>query len=116
MMRMRAVVGGVALLIATASPSAADVITNPDTGPPGTTVTVSGVTSCEGEPDSLSFETAEGASVGAVPAPFTPPSGTIVVPDVADGDYHIGLNCGAGEGFVDFTVARAVAVGPTFAG
>ena len=75
-------------------------------------VTVGGITTCEGTDPTLMFGTLDGTAIGT-PVPFTPPSGTITVPNVADGAYRIALSCGAGEDSVPFTVVNAQ---PNFTG
>src|SRR5262245_36044690 len=99
-------------LVAFASAAFADVTVNPSSGPPSTVVTVSGVATCEGSTPTVAFAHPDGSSTGASSVPFTPPSGVLVVPNLPDGDYHIALSCGAGEGFVVFAV-RAT---PNFTG
>ena len=61
----------------------------------------------------VSPSTADNKRAGdAAPVPFTPPSGTVIVPNVPDGEYHIVPNCGAMEAFYVFVVKAA----PDFAG
>jgi hypothetical protein len=101
----RAMVTAVLLVTTCAAAAMADVTVSPSSGPPGTQVTVSGITTCEGaQPPTLSFATVDGLGVGAPSVPFAPPSGTLTVPNVPDGDYHIVSSCGAGEGYVVFAV------------
>ena len=89
---MRAPKVGVLVLLAVvawAGSSYADVTVSPPSGPPGTVVTVSGITTCEGptQPE-LWFSKADRTRPGdLVRVPFTPPSGTIVVPNVPEGEY-----------------------------
>ncbi len=107
MRAMRILFVAVAALILWAGASYADVTVNPSSGPPGTVVTVSGITACPGpaQPE-LWFSKADRTHPGdLVRVPFLPPSPvTFVVPDVPAGDYLITPNCGAMEAFYAFVV------------
>ena len=109
----------VVCLLGMAAHAAAEWSVTPVAGPPGTEVTVSGIDSCaptDGRGTLLAWGTSDGQTVSVLPVPFTPPSGTIVVPDVPFGVYRIYPSCGAGEGFVEFTVAPAVIGNPNLTG
>jgi hypothetical protein len=94
-------------VIAWAGSSYADVTVSPSSGPPGTVVTVSGITTCAGPTQpTVIFVRTDGGYAGFNRAvPFTPPSpATLVVPNVAEGEYRIVPNCGAMEAFYVFVV------------
>ena len=106
-MRTIAVAGiALAVLFGWSASSDAEVIVSPSSGPPGTVITVSGITACEGPRQPTLTFTLHGGSLGFA-FPFTPPSGTVVVPDVPDGEYIIVPNCGAMEAFYVFVVTPA---------
>jgi hypothetical protein len=96
---------------------------SPRFGPPGTVVTVSGITLCDGQ-------VAETGQIGLAmnqasvhtPALFTPPTATITIPDAANGDYFIYLLCGAAVEGLPFTVTgstvapQPIGAAPIFTG
>src|SRR5262245_19730055 len=87
-------------VVAWAGVSYADVTISPPSGPSGTVITVSGITTCEGPAQpTVIFVGPDGRYAGYNRAvPFTPPSPvTLVVPNVLPGEYHIVPNCGAME-------------------
>ena len=97
----------VIVVLAWAGSSYADVTVSPTSGPPGTVVTVSGITTCAGPTQpTVIFVRPDGGYAGYNRAvPFTPPSPvTLVVPNVPEGEYHIVPNCGAMESFYVFVV------------
>jgi hypothetical protein len=122
-------VGVVAVLASAAVPAFGQATSKtptyaPVSGPPGTVVNVSGITLCDNQqPRVTGGQIGFGLDRASVHTPpsFTPPTASITIPDVPNGDYNIFLFCGSVVESFPFTVtgstvAPRVIVGPTLAG